>query len=62
MRKLDHVIADAAARIGKAPPDTEIVVAAHSLGAICALQILDAALRRECARAAMDFSLLVRAF
>ncbi|RCW83141.1 hypothetical protein [Phyllobacterium bourgognense] len=47
MRKLDRVIADAANRISSAPPGTEIVVAAHSLGAVCAIPILDAALPRE---------------
>ncbi|MBZ9604099.1 hypothetical protein [Phyllobacterium chamaecytisi] len=50
MRKLDRVIADAANRISNAPPGTEIVVAAHSLGAVCAIPILDAALRREGSR------------
>ncbi len=50
MRKLDNVIADAVARIGEAPAKTEIVVAAHSLGAICALQLLDAALLRNSSR------------
>ena len=50
LRKLDNVIADAAARIGNAPANTEIVIAAHSLGAICALQVLDAALRRDMSR------------
>jgi hypothetical protein len=44
MARMEKVVADAAALISNTPPSTEIVVAAHSLGAICALQILDAAL------------------
>jgi hypothetical protein len=50
MQKLNNVIADAARRISKAPPDTEIIVAAHSLGAICALPIMDAALQKNSSR------------
>jgi hypothetical protein len=50
MRKLDRVIADAAARINDAPPETEIVVAAHSLGAVCAIPLLDAALQKDSSR------------
>ncbi|QND53859.1 hypothetical protein HB779_19640 [Phyllobacterium sp. 628] len=48
--KLQYVIANAATRISNAPADTEIVVAAHSMGAICALQILDKALQTNNAR------------
>jgi hypothetical protein len=50
MAKMENVISDAAERISSAPPSAEIVVAAHSLGAICALQILDAALYRDGSR------------
>ncbi|MBZ9655334.1 hypothetical protein [Phyllobacterium lublinensis] len=50
LQKLDKVVADAETRIGRTPAGTEIVVAAHSLGAICALQVLDAALRRNAPR------------
>ncbi|MBA8880610.1 hypothetical protein [Phyllobacterium myrsinacearum] len=48
--KLQHVIANAADRISRAPATTEVVVAAHSMGAICALQILDEALRKNNSR------------
>lgn len=48
--KLHHVISDAAARISQAAPATEVVVAAHSMGAICALHILDAALQQNDSR------------
>lgn len=47
MAKMDKVISDAAARISSASPETEIIVAAHSLGAICALPILATALARD---------------
>jgi hypothetical protein len=50
MRKLDRVVADAAARINDAAPGTEIVVAAHSLGAVCAIPLLDAALQKHSSR------------
>jgi hypothetical protein len=50
MAKMQNVVADAAARISSAPANTEILVAAHSLGAICALQILGAALGRDDSR------------
>ena len=59
--EMEKVVADAAARIGNTPPNTEILVAAHSLGAICAFQILDAALVRMLPETTA-FSLLVRAF
>lgn len=49
-QRLSSVIADAAARISKAPPETEIIVAAHSLGAVCALPIIDAALQQNRSR------------
>lgn len=48
--KLRYVIADAANRISRAPATTEVVVAAHSMGAICALQILDKALQKNSSR------------
>jgi hypothetical protein len=48
--RLQDVIADAADRISRAPATTEVIVAAHSMGAICALQILDEALRRNNSR------------
>ncbi|MFJ7356649.1 hypothetical protein ACIQWS_20985 [Phyllobacterium sp. NPDC097923] len=48
--KLHQVISDAAARISQAAPATEVVVAAHSMGAICALHILDAALQQNDSR------------
>lgn len=47
MQKMVNVVADAADRIGKAAPETEIIVAAHSLGAVCALPILDAVLKQN---------------
>jgi hypothetical protein len=50
MARMEKVVADAAALINNTPPVTEILVAAHSLGAICALQILDAALSRDASR------------
>jgi hypothetical protein len=50
MAKVKNVISDAAAHISSAPPNAEIIVAAHSLGAICALQILNAALDRDGSR------------
>lgn len=50
MAKVKNVISNAAAHISSAPPNAEIIVAAHSLGAICALQILNAALDRDGSR------------
>lgn len=50
MARMQNVVADAAARISSTQPDTEIVVAAHSLGAICAIQVLSAALERDNSR------------
>lgn len=50
MTKMENVIADAASRISQTPNDTEVIVAAHSLGAICALPVIDEALKRNQSR------------
>ncbi|MEP7454453.1 hypothetical protein [Phyllobacterium sp. SB3] len=50
VRKMENVVTHAAALISEAPADTEIIVAAHSLGAICALPIIDEALKRNKSR------------
>lgn len=50
MKKMEHVITHAASLISEAPADTEIIVAAHSLGAICALPVIDEALKRNKSR------------
>ncbi len=50
MRKMEKVVAHAASLISEAPHDTEVIVAAHSLGAICALPIIDEALKRNKSR------------
>jgi hypothetical protein len=47
MTKVERVIDHAASLISEAPNDTEIIVAAHSLGAICALPIVGEAVNRN---------------
>lgn len=47
MGKMEAVIAHAASLISQAPNDTEVIVAAHSLGAVCALPIIREALKHN---------------
>ncbi|MHC1548241.1 hypothetical protein [Phyllobacterium sp. K27] len=50
MAKMKKVVDHAASLISEAPTDTEVIVAAHSLGAICALPIIDEAVKRNKSR------------
>lgn len=50
MTKMEKVVGHAASLISEAPSDTEVIIAAHSLGAICALPIIDEAVKRNKSR------------